>query len=117
MYVALHCYGSCQLPLTTQQVISTALFLSPIMQESSWRVSHYQTSPIILSVNLRLLEYLSDSPYLKYLEHIVDETIKLPFKKVEEPQYVEFGLATDNDESHNICGGQLKLMGSALSVD
>ena len=70
-------------------------------------------------VNL-YLGYLIDSPYLDDLDHIVncfDKTTNLRFGKAEEPQYVKFGSIRDNDESHNIRFGQLKLIGSAPTID
>jgi hypothetical protein len=64
-------------------------------------------------VNLCLV-YLSDSFFLEDLDHIVrsfDKTTKLRFREAEEPQYVKFGSARDNDKSCNIRLGQLKLIG------
>jgi hypothetical protein len=63
---------------------------------------------------LLCLAYLSDSPFLDDLDHIVqcfDKTTKLRFNKAEEIEYVKFGSTRDNDESCNIRFGQLKLMG------
>jgi hypothetical protein len=60
------------------------------------------------------LDYLKDSPYLDDLKEIVgcfDKTTKHRFRNAEEPEYVRFGSTRDNDKSHNIRLGQLKLMG------
>jgi hypothetical protein len=73
----------------------------------------------ILSLVKFSLDYLSDSPFLEDLEHIVrcfDKTTKLRFMTAEEPEYVKFGSARDNDKSCNIRLGQLKLMGRVLSI-
>ena len=62
--------------------------------------------------------FLSDSPFLNDLEHIIrifDKTTKLRFRNAEEPQYVKFGSTRDNDEGCNIRFGQLKLKGWILS--
>ena len=63
---------------------------------------------------LYIFGYLSDSPFLDDLDHIVhcfDKTTKLRFMTAEEHAYVKFGSTRDNDESCNIRFGQLKLMG------
>ena len=60
------------------------------------------------------LVHLSDSPFIDDLEHIVrcfDKTTKLRFSTAEEPEYIKFGSARDNDETCNIRFGQLKLTG------
>jgi len=62
----------------------------------------------------RRLDYLQDSTFLADLDHIVncfDKTTKLRFRNSDEPQYVKFGGAKDNDSSCNIRFGQLKLLG------
>ena len=65
------------------------------------------------------LDYLKDSPYLDDLEDIVrcfDKTTKHRFRNADEPEYIKFGTARDNDKSCNIRLGQLKLMGWVLSI-
>ena len=65
-------------------------------------------------IQLLCLDYLSESPFLDDLEHIVrcfDKTTKLRFRKAEEPQYVKFGSIRNSDERYDIRFGQLKLMG------
>jgi len=81
---------------------------------------HFHGSVFVTFHARRFLEsYLTDSPFLDDLEHIVlcfDKTTKHRFRKVEEPQYVKFGSTRDNDESYNIRFGQLKLMGSDVAL-
>jgi hypothetical protein len=60
------------------------------------------------------LDYLQSSTFLLDLDHIVscfDKTTKLRFRNSDEPQFIKFGGARDNDPSCNIRFGQLKLMG------
>ena len=69
-------------------------------------------------ISYLFLDFLEDSPYLDDLDHIVscfDKTTKLRFMKAEKPQYVKFGSTRDNDVSHNIRFGQLRLIGSVHS--
>jgi len=73
-----------------------------------------------LTINARrfLQSYLSDSPFLDDLEHIVrcfDKTTKLRFRNANEPEYIKFGSTRDNDKSYNIRLGQLKLMGTDVA--
>ncbi|KAF8805180.1 hypothetical protein BYT27DRAFT_7192857 [Phlegmacium glaucopus] len=75
---------------------------------------------VFVSVHARLFleNFLADSPFLDDLDHIAhcfDKTTKLRFKEAEKPIYVKFGSLRDNDESHNIRFGQLKLMGSDVA--
>jgi hypothetical protein len=52
------------------------------------------------------------------LDNIVewfDKTTKLRFRNSDEPQYVKFGGARDNDRNCNIRFGQLKLLGSDVA--
>ena len=68
----------------------------------------------IIIIYLFFPGYLSDSPFLDDLEHIVrcfDKTTKLRFRNANEPEYIKFGSTRDNDKSYNIRLGQLKLMG------
>jgi hypothetical protein len=65
------------------------------------------------------LDYLQGSTFLADLEHIVgcfDKTTKLRFRNAEEPQYIKFGGARDNDPSCSIRFGQLKLLGSDVAM-
>jgi len=65
------------------------------------------------------LDYLQGSTFLADLEHIVgcfDKTTKLRFRNADEPQYIKFGGARDNDQSCNIRFGQLKLLGSDVAM-
>ena len=65
------------------------------------------------------LDYLQDSTFLADLEHIVgcfDKTTKLRFRNSDEPQYIKFGGARDNDASCSIRFGQLKLLGSDVAM-
>jgi len=64
------------------------------------------------------LDYLQGTTFLEDLDHIVscfDKTTKLRFRNSDEPQYVKFGGARDNDPSYNIRFGQLRLMGSDVA--
>ena len=64
------------------------------------------------------LDYLQNSTFLADVEHIVDcfdKTTKLRFRNSDEPQYIKFGAAKDNDQSYNIRFGQLKLLGSDVA--
>jgi len=64
------------------------------------------------------LDYLEDSEFLEDLDHIVgcfDKTTKLRFRNSNEPQYIKFGGAGDNDPNCNIRFGQLKLLGSDVA--
>ena len=61
---------------------------------------------------------MANSRYLDDLGHIVrcfDKTTKLRFSKADEPQYIKFGSNRDNDATHNIRFGQLKLLGWVIS--
>jgi len=64
------------------------------------------------------LDHLLDSPFFEDIDHIsrcFDKTTKLRFRNSDEPQYVQFGGARDNDPSCNIRFGQLKLLGSDVA--
>ena len=64
------------------------------------------------------LDHLLDSPFFADIDHIVtcfDKTTKLRFHHSDEPQYIQFGGARDNDTSCNIRLGQLKLLGSDVA--
>jgi len=66
-----------------------------------------------------LKSYLTDSPFIDDLDHIVrcfDKATKLRFRDAEEPQYIKFGSNRDNDENHNIRFGQLKLTGDDVAI-
>ena len=66
----------------------------------------------------RDIDYLQNSTFLADVEHIVDcfdKTTKLRFRNSDEPQYIKFGAAKDNDQSCNIRFGQLKLLGSDVA--
>jgi len=59
-------------------------------------------------------EFLSDSKFVDDVDHIAtcfDKTTKPRFRNVDEPQYIKFGGARDNDEMSNIRFGQMKLPG------
>jgi len=65
------------------------------------------------------LDYLEDSGFLEDLDHIVgrfDKTTKLRFRTSNEPQYIKFGGAGDNDPNCNIRFGQLRLLGSDVAM-
>jgi len=75
---------------------------------------------VFVNINARLflMSYLSDSPFLDDLEHIIccfDKTTKLRFRDAEVPDYVKFGSSRDNDKSCEIRKGQLKLMGTDIA--
>ena len=64
------------------------------------------------------VDYLQESAFLADLDNIVewfDKTTKLRFRNSDEPQYIKFGGARDNDPSCNIRFGQIKLMGSDVA--
>jgi hypothetical protein len=64
------------------------------------------------------VDYLQESPFLADLENIVecfDKFTKLRFRNSDEPQFIKFGGARDNDPNCNIRFGQLKLMGSDVA--
>lgn len=66
-----------------------------------------------------LEEALLDSNYIDDLDHIMrcfDATTKCRFRDANEPQYVKFGSARDNDVVNNIRFGQLKLYGSDMET-
>ena len=93
------------------QVTSMDLSSSTYMPACSSRVSN----SIATTHHLKLsIDFLSDSPYIDDLDHIIrcfDKTTKLRFRDANEPQYVKFGSARDNDEAFSIRFGQLKLLG------
>jgi hypothetical protein len=73
--------------------------------------------PDIYDVQCRV-DYLQESPFLADLDNIVecfDKTTKLRFRNSDEPQYIKFGGARDNDRNCNIRFGQLKLLGSDVA--
>ena len=64
------------------------------------------------------VDYLEGSTFLADLDNIVecfDKSTKLRFRNSDEPQYIKFGGARDNDPDCNIRFGQLKLMGSDVA--
>jgi len=81
--------------------------------------SHFQGSVFVTFHARQFLKaYLSDSPFLDDLDHIIqcfDKTTKLRFNKAEGIEYVKFGSTRENDESCNIRFGQLRLMGSDVA--
>jgi len=63
-------------------------------------------------------DHLRGSPFFVDIEQIVscfDKTTKLRFLNSDEPQYIKFGGARDNDPACNIRAGQLKLLGSDVA--
>ncbi|KDR69808.1 hypothetical protein GALMADRAFT_255622 [Galerina marginata CBS 339.88] len=65
-----------------------------------------------------LTSFLEDSSFSEDVDHIVhcfDMATKPRFKNADEPQYVKFGSTRDNDPTHNIRFGQLKLAGSDVA--
>ena len=63
-------------------------------------------------------DYLRDSPFFADIGQIAtyfDKTTKPRFRDSDEPQYIHFGGARDNDPSCNIRFGQLKLLGSDVA--
>ncbi|KAF9480734.1 hypothetical protein BDN70DRAFT_893887 [Pholiota conissans] len=79
------------------------------------RSGHFYGSIFVSVYAHRFLSnYLADSPFVDDVKHIVrcfDKTTKLKFRNVDSPQYVKFGSTRDNDASHSIRFGQLKLLG------
>jgi len=64
------------------------------------------------------LDYLQESTFFGDLDNIVecfDRTTKLRFRNSDEPQFIKFGGARDNDQTCNIRFGQLKLLGSDVA--
>ena len=64
------------------------------------------------------VDYLQESTFLVDLDNIVecfDKTTKLRFRNSDEPQFIKFGGARDNDRDCNIRFGQLKLLGSDVA--
>ncbi|KDR71211.1 hypothetical protein GALMADRAFT_143923 [Galerina marginata CBS 339.88] len=87
-------------------------------------ISHFHGSVFVnvlarVSIKITPLpELLYGSPFLDDIDHIVrtfDATTKLRFKDRNDPQYIRFGSARDNDETHNIQFGQLKLPGAKVA--
>ncbi|KAF8181785.1 hypothetical protein BJ912DRAFT_882045 [Pholiota molesta] len=76
---------------------------------------HFHGSVFVNIYAHKFLEkYLAESPFADDIDHIVrcfDKTTKMGFKNAEDAQYVKFGSTRDNDASHNIRFGQLKLLG------
>ena len=65
------------------------------------------------------LDYLQGSTFLADLDNIIecfDKSTKLRFRNSDEPQYIKFGGAKDNDPNCNIRFGQLKLLGSDVAT-
>ncbi|KAJ2929974.1 hypothetical protein H1R20_g7094, partial [Candolleomyces eurysporus] len=63
--------------------------------------------------------YLSESEHFDDIDHIVscfDKTTKVWFSDDQQPQYIRFGSTRDNDPTHNIRFGQLKLQGSDVAT-
>ena len=64
------------------------------------------------------VDYLEESTFFEDLDNIIkcfDKTTKLRFRNSDEPQYIKFGGAKDNDQIYNIRFGQLKLLGSDVA--
>ena len=64
------------------------------------------------------IDYLEESTFFEDLDNIIecfDKTTKLRFRNSDEPQYIKFGGAKDNDKNYNIRFGQLKLLGSDVA--
>jgi hypothetical protein len=64
------------------------------------------------------VDYLQESTFFADLDNIVewfDKTTKLRFRNSDEPQFIKFGGARDNDQNCNIRFGQLKLLGSDVA--
>ncbi|KDR71227.1 hypothetical protein GALMADRAFT_1345706, partial [Galerina marginata CBS 339.88] len=79
---------------------------------------HFHGS-VFVSVRARVFleKFLDSSYFLDDIDHIVrifDTTTKLRFKDANDPQYIKFGSTRDNDLSHNIRFGQLKLGGTEV---
>ncbi|KAF9523664.1 hypothetical protein CPB83DRAFT_862443 [Crepidotus variabilis] len=65
-----------------------------------------------------LRKTLSESPFLDDLDHITacfDKTTKTRFRNAEDPQYVKFGSARDNDADVQIRFGQMRLAGKDVA--
>ena len=65
------------------------------------------------------VDYLQGSIFLTDLDNIVewfDKTTKHRFRNSDEPQFIKFGGARDNDPNCNIRFGQLKLLGSDVAT-
>ncbi|KAF9523665.1 hypothetical protein CPB83DRAFT_657624 [Crepidotus variabilis] len=61
---------------------------------------------------------LSDSPFIDDLDHITscfDKTTKTRFRKAEDPQYIKFGSARDNDPDVHVRFGQMRLAGNEVA--
>ncbi|KDR67687.1 hypothetical protein GALMADRAFT_79463 [Galerina marginata CBS 339.88] len=74
---------------------------------------------VTLQARVFLESHLKDSIYLDDLDkilHSFDTTTKLRFRDANQPQFVKFGSATDNDHPHNIRLGQLKLDGNDIAM-
>ncbi|KDR67667.1 hypothetical protein GALMADRAFT_257920 [Galerina marginata CBS 339.88] len=74
---------------------------------------------VTLNARVFLESHLKDSVYLENVDkilHSFDTTTKLRFRDANQPQFVKFGSATDNDPSHDIRLGQLKLNGNHIAV-
>lgn len=50
------------------------------------------------------------------LAEVFDRSSKIRFKTDQDPQYLKFGSARDNDAACNIKFGQLRLKGQVISV-
>jgi hypothetical protein len=88
-------------------------FLSAFTPENSLKVRLTLIANLTIQINV-FAEALLDSDYIDDLDHIIrcfDTTTKQRFRDANEPQYVKFGSARDNDAVHNIRLGQLKLFG------
>ncbi|KDR71212.1 hypothetical protein GALMADRAFT_75189 [Galerina marginata CBS 339.88] len=80
---------------------------------------HFHGSVFVTIVARASLKKLLDgSPFIDDIDLIArtfDATTKLRFKDRNDPQYIRFGSARDNDETHNIRFGQLKLPGAEVA--
>jgi len=68
----------------------------------------------LLKFGLGRTEFLSNSKFVDDVDLIAtcfDKTTKLRFRSIDEPQYIKFGGARDNDEMSGIRYGQMKLPG------
>jgi len=97
--------------LLNLNVISMVPFSSPFYVDYfSW----VQTFMVYNHYHGSYYEYLAGSDFLEDLDHIVgcfDKMTKLRFRSADEPQFVKFGSARDNDGECNIRYGQLKMTG------
>ncbi|KAF5321963.1 hypothetical protein D9619_002083 [Psilocybe cf. subviscida] len=113
---SLHFALSNGLPLGS---VSKTNLLDVKYKEISVRRCHLEGS---MFVSRRLENLLHDrlrgSKFAEDVAHMAacfDKHTKLRFKQKEEPQYIKFGAARDNDEIHEIRFGQLKVTGDDIA--